>query len=147
MFDQQKHEYHQRANSQDIPTRLSPKLAKQIVPSPGYCIELLMPKGLRLYIELHDISIVMQNQVQNKCKTLLSSTSCTGTEPIELVPKAPPDTSNIFGELIGMTLSHEPNESPAFPSNEYPEVMDRLIPPVSPFSVDDLSFVDQIKEE
>ena len=89
----------------------------------------------------------MQNQVQNKCKTLLSSTSCTGTDPIEVVPKAPPDTSNIFGELIGMTLSHEPNESPAFPSNEDPEVMDRLIPPASPFSVDDLSFVDQIKEE
>ena len=101
----------------------------------------------RLYIKLYDISIVIQNQVQNKCKALLSSTSCTSTDPIEVVPKAPPDTSNIFGELIGMTLSHEPNESPAFPSNEDLEVMDRLVPPASPFSVDDLSFVDQMKEE
>ena len=98
-------------------------------------------------MNVYDISNVIQNQVQNKCKTLLNSTSFTATNLIEVVPKAPPDTSNIFGELIGMTLSHEPNESPAFPSNEDSEVMDRLVPPASPFSVDDLSFVDQIKEE
>ena len=78
---------------------------------------------------------------------MLNSTSCNGTDPIEVVPKASPDTSNTFGELIGMTLSHEPNESSAFPFNEDPEVMDRLAPPASPFSVDDLSFVDQMKEE
>ena len=78
---------------------------------------------------------------------MLNSTSCNGTDPIEVVPKASPDTSNTFGELIGMTLSHEPNESSAFPFNEDPEVMDRLAPPASPFSVDDFSFVDQIKEE
>ena len=78
---------------------------------------------------------------------MLNSTSFTATNLIEVVPKAPPDTSNTFGGLIGMTLSHEPNESPAFPSNEDPEVMDRLVPPASSFSVDDLSFVDQMKEE
>ena len=45
MFDQQKHEYHRTANPRGLPTRLSPKLAKQILPSTGYCIELLMPNN------------------------------------------------------------------------------------------------------
>ena len=50
MFEQQKHEYHRTANPRGLPTRLSPKLAKQILPSTGYCIELLMPKGTLLYV-------------------------------------------------------------------------------------------------
>ena len=57
MFDQQKHEYHRTANPRGLPTRLSPKLAKQIVPSTGYCIELSMPKGIILYV-VHLIKFV-----------------------------------------------------------------------------------------
>ena len=44
MFDQQKHEYHRTANPRGLPTRLSPKLARKILQSTGYFIELLMPK-------------------------------------------------------------------------------------------------------
>ena len=109
----------------------------------------------RIYINLYDISNGIYNQVQNKCKSLLNSTSCTGTDLIEVAPKAPCHTSTTFGELkrvfvagpIGVNLSHGPNESSAFPSNEDPEVLNQLAPPASPFSVDDFSFVDQMKEE
>lgn len=46
-----------------------------------------------------------------------------------------------------VNIGHGPNESPAFPINEVPEVMNQMVPPASSFSVDDLSFVDQMKEE
>ena len=106
-------------------------------------------------MNVYHISNGIHNQVQNKCKGLLNSTSCTGADLIEMAPEASSDTSTTFGEFkrvfaarpIGMNRSHAPNESPVFPPNEEPEVMNELIPPTSPFSVDDFSFVDQIKEE
>ena len=48
-----KHEYHRKANPRGLPTRLSPKLARQILQSTGYCIELLMPKGTLIRMDNH----------------------------------------------------------------------------------------------
>ena len=59
MFDQQKHEYHRTANPRGLPTRLSPKLVKQILPSTGYCIELSMPKGTLILCVIHLIKIML----------------------------------------------------------------------------------------
>ena len=48
-----KHEYHRKANPRGLPTRLSPKLARQILQSTGYFIELLMPKGTLIRMDNH----------------------------------------------------------------------------------------------